>query len=89
MADLTITGFQPVELFLGHLKEHLILKKDLANLILHIIRAPKDTPEDFLHVTTLVDSTANYTDSKKRKASVTSESVRAFFSTRRDLAQYI
>lgn len=87
MADLTITGYQPVELLLSHLKEHLILKKDLAHLILHIIQAPQKSPADFLQLVELVDKVANFTDSKKR--TITSESVRAFFSTRRDLAAYL
>ena len=83
LADLTITGFAPVESLLQALVPYLVMKKNLANLILHIIRCPQRTPEDFLQAAKLVDKVADQTDSKGR--SVTSESVQTFFSTRRDL----
>lgn len=83
LADLTITGFAPVQCMLEALVPYLVMKKNLANLILHIIRCPQRTPEDFLKAAQLVDKVAEHTDSKGR--SVTSASVQTFFSTRRDL----
>lgn len=83
MADLTITGYQPVAALLHELLPYLKIKLKLAHLLLNITQMPQSTPAEFLKVCALVDRVADYTDSKKRLH--TAASVHSHFSTRRDL----
>jgi len=79
MAELTITGFKPVENLLKSLLPHLRIKKAVARLVLEIIDKYKqvNTEADFLKVCTLIDKTAELTDSKNRK--------NTYFSVKEDL----
>ena len=69
MAELTITGFKPVENLLRSLLPCLRIEKPLAKLVLEIIDKYKqiNTEADFLEVCLLIDKTAEFMDSKNRK----------------------
>jgi hypothetical protein len=84
MAELTITGFKPVENLLKSLLPCLRIKKPLAKLVLEIIDKCKqvNTEADFLKVCILVDKTAELTDSKNRKN--TYFSVREYLDSRKE-----
>lgn len=84
MAELTITGFKPVENLLKSLLPCLRIKKPLAKLVLEIIDKYKQvsTEADFLKVCILVDKTAELTDSKNRKN--TYFSVRKYLDSRKE-----
>jgi hypothetical protein len=82
MAELTITGFKPVENLLKNLLPYFKIKKPLARLVLKIIEKHKqvNTEADFLEVCELIDKTAELTDSKNRKH--TSVSVKAYLNSK-------
>lgn len=69
MSVLSRTGFTPIRNFLTLIKPYLLLKPRLASLVLQIIDeyTQVQSEADFLKVCKLVDKTAEYTDSKKRK----------------------
>ena len=68
MIEYTIVGFEQVGEILKRFYPHLILKKDLAKLILKIICLPKKpTIKQFLCTCELVDKSALFNYSKKRK----------------------
>ena len=69
MAELTITGFKPVENLLKSLSPYLRIKRPLSKLVLEIIDKHKqiNTEADFLEVCILIDKTAELMDSKNRK----------------------
>ena len=69
ITELYQTGFTPVRNFLTIIEPHLLLKPRLARLTLQIIEeySQVQNEADFLKVCKLVDKTAEYTDSKKRK----------------------
>lgn len=68
ISEYTITGSESVEIVLKILNKYIILKKELVNLILHIIDVKKSikNKEDFIKLCELVDQTSKYNYSKKR-----------------------
>ena len=75
VSELVITGAGPVEQILLQLKNHLILKKKNANLVLKIIEKKRkvNSKDEFIEVCKLVDQVAELNYSKNRL--VTSEIV--------------
>ena len=68
MAEYTIVGIKPVKKTLILLVKYLRLKKQLANLVLKISEIPRHISiKEYLKYCKLVDETANYTYSKRRK----------------------
>lgn len=68
MAELCILGSIPVKELLVLLMPYLIIKKNLAKLVIDIIENVKNVSSEasFIEVCKLVDKTAEYTYSKKR-----------------------
>ena len=69
MSEFVIVAKEPVKLILKELYPYFILKKGLVKLVLNIIHKIEnvETEADFLKVCQMVDETAKYTYSKKRK----------------------
>ena len=68
MIEYTIVGFEQVGEILKRFYPHLILKKDLAKMVLKIIQIPKKpTVKQFLQTCELVDQSALFNYSKRRK----------------------
>ena len=68
MIEYTIVGFKEVEEILKRFYPHLILKKDLARLVLRIVKMPKKPDlKQFVGYCELVDQSAMFNYSKKRK----------------------
>jgi len=80
ISEFVIVAIGPVESVLKELYPYLKLKKSLCKLVLNIIKDLKNvqTEADFLKVCELVDETAQYTYSNKRK--INSQSVRTALS---------
>ena len=71
MAEYTIVGVKPVAEIVKKLKPYLRLKKKPAEILLTISRMPrKPKPKEFLKFCKLVDESAKYNYSKKRKMSL-------------------
>jgi LAGLIDADG endonuclease len=68
ICEYALVGMTPVKEFLERLMPYLVLKKDLAILILRIIEGYRcvQTEADFVEVCKLVDKTAELTHSKRR-----------------------
>jgi hypothetical protein len=68
MAELCILGSTPVKELLVLLMPYLVIKKNLAKLVIDIIENVKNVSSEasFIEVCKLVDKTAEYTYSKKR-----------------------
>ena len=82
MAEYTIVGIKSVAKILTKLRKHLRLKKKQSNLLLKIAKIPlKPTPNQFIRFCKLVDESAKYNYSKKRK--VTSREVMKFLQRRK------
>ena len=68
MTEYTIVGIKDVAKTLRKLLPHLHLKKDLTKLILQIAKIPrKPNPKQLLNYAKLVDASAKFNYSKKRK----------------------
>jgi hypothetical protein len=69
MMEYTISGLSLIKKFLEMLIPYLILKKNLAVLVLQIVKELNDVQNeaDFIEVCKLVDKVAEHTYSKKRK----------------------
>ena len=68
MIEYTIVGFSEVEAMLKRLYPHLVLKKNLAKMVLKIVKMPKKPDiKTFLKYCYLVDQSAIFNYSKKRK----------------------
>lgn len=73
MVEYTIVGIKPVEEILTKLQSYLRLKRKQANLVLKIVKIPsKPSVKQFLKYCQLVDQSAKYNYSKKRKVTTTS-----------------
>jgi hypothetical protein len=81
ISEYAITGKYAVALIIKVLLPYLQIKKELGYLILKIINDDCKilNKEDFINICILVDSTANYTYSKKRI--ITSAIVKQYFNS--------
>ncbi len=69
MSEFTIVGKEPVKLILKELYPYFVFKKSLVRLVINIIKEIEkvESEADFLKVCKMVDETAKYTNSNKRK----------------------